>query len=124
MPEELIILEETSELVVLAPVEAEFVIHEPPGIELLELIEKGEPGAASTIPGPQGLPGVNGDANYVHNQIAAATLWNVAHNLGKYPSVVVIDSGGSYVVMGLEYLDLNNLRLTADALFSGQAICN
>lgn len=61
---------------------------------------------------------------YLHNQIAAATVWNVAHGLGKYPSVTVRDSGGSYIIMGREDVDLNNLRLTSDAPFSGQATCN
>ncbi len=46
MPEELAIIKEESELVVLAPVEAEFVIDEPPTIELLEVIERGPAGVS------------------------------------------------------------------------------
>ncbi|HEY6232794.1 MAG TPA: hypothetical protein VIW64_16135 [Pyrinomonadaceae bacterium] len=44
MSEELVITEERSELIVAAPVEAEFVVSGAPSLELLEVIERGPEG--------------------------------------------------------------------------------
>lgn len=43
--------------------------------------------------GVQGPPGERGGA-YVHTQSTAANQWVVSHNLGFYPSVSVVSSGG------------------------------
>lgn len=79
-------------------------------------------------PGPQGPAGEQGepgiDAHYTHAQGVAATVWNVAHNLGKYPAVSVIDSGGSEVIGSVDHDSVNALTLTFSAAFSGIAVCN
>jgi hypothetical protein len=62
--------------------------------------------------------------NFVHNQLLAAAVWNITHNLGKYPSVTVVDSAGTVVVGEIEYLDLNSIRITFTAEFSGKAYFN
>lgn len=64
------------------------------------------------------------DKNYVHNQGAANTIWSINHNLNKYPSVMVVDSAGSVVVGKIEYVDTNNLTVTFNAAFSGDAYMN
>ena len=64
------------------------------------------------------------DKNYVHNQGAASATWNIAHNLNKYPAAVVVDSAGSVVVGQIEYVDLNNITITFNAAFSGDAYIN
>ena len=48
----------------------------------------------------------------------------INHNLGKYPSITVIDSGGSEVIGEVEYVDTNNVTLTFSAAFSGKAFLN
>lgn len=64
------------------------------------------------------------DANYIHYQIAASSQWNINHNLGKHPAIVVIDTAHSVVYCNIEYIDLNNAVLTFNYEFSGTAICN
>lgn len=62
--------------------------------------------------------------NFVHNQLLAADTWNITHNLGKHPSVTVVDSAGTVVVGEIKYLDLNSIRITFTAEFSGKAYFN
>ena len=64
------------------------------------------------------------DKTYIHRQQSASSTWIVVHNLNKYPSVVVQDSGGSLVVGEIVYSSLNNLTLKFSAPFSGTAYLN
>lgn len=80
----------------------------------------GEPGP----PGPQGPPGVDGDKNFVFTQGMAQSVWAITHNLGKYPSVTVIDSAGSVVIGDVVYNSVNELTLTFRASFTGKATLN
>ena len=62
-------------------------------------------------------------------QSTAANVWTVAHNLGKYPSVSIVDSAGSLVTGEVKYLDLNTVQISffangAPAAFGGEAYCN
>lgn len=68
--------------------------------------------------------GITGDLTYVHNQLIPAGVWNIAHNLGKYPSVVVVDSAGTTVMGEIVYDDINNLHITFTSPFSGKAFLN
>jgi len=71
------------------------------------------------------FPGLSGDKNFVHPQAAAATIWNFTHNMGKKPSVTIIDSAGSVILAKLTYIDLNNIEIDFNgSLTSGEAICN
>jgi hypothetical protein len=65
-----------------------------------------------------------GDKNYVHNQNVAQTVWEIIHNLGKYPSVVVVDSGNNVVIGDISYIDLNSISLSFSTAFSGKAFFN
>ena len=64
------------------------------------------------------------DKHYEHNQTTASSLWNIAHNLGKFPNVTVVDSGNSVVVGEVEHITNNTLRVSFRASFSGKAYLN
>lgn len=64
------------------------------------------------------------DTNYTHTQVSASAVWNIVHNLGKYPSVTVIDSAGSKVEGDYDYVDVNTVQLTFSAAFAGTASLN
>lgn len=71
------------------------------------------------------FPLLNGDKNYVHVQAAPATVWTFTHNLGKKPSVTIIDSAGSMIFAKLTYIDNNNIEIDFNgSATSGEAICN
>lgn len=80
--------------------------------------------AKQGLPGPPGPAGSGGDLNYTHTQVGASTTWSVVHNLGKYPSVTVIDSGDTEVIGDVQYLSANSLQISFTAAFSGKAYLN
>lgn len=66
----------------------------------------------------------SGDSNYVHSQVALAAVWNVAHGLGKFPSIEVVDTGNSVLWPDVHYVDANNVQLTFAAPTSGKVYVN
>ena len=61
---------------------------------------------------------------YDFHQTVPDTIWDINHNLGKFPSITVIDSGNTVVVGEYEYIDNNNVQLTFNAAFAGKAYLN
>lgn len=61
---------------------------------------------------------------YVFCQDAPLAQWNITHNLGKFPSVTVVDSGNSVVVGSVQYTNSNVLVLTFGSAFNGCAYLN
>lgn len=64
------------------------------------------------------------DKNYVHNQDVASALWTVTHNLEKYPSVSVRDSGGSAIIGTVVHINTNSLTISFSYDISGSASMN
>lgn len=58
---------------------------------------------------------------YEHDQQVPNNEWVVAHNLGKFPSVSVIDTDDSLVIGSVLYLNLNQLKISFTGSFSGKA---
>lgn len=63
-------------------------------------------------------------ATYIHEQAIASAVWEVTHNLGKYPSVMVVDSSGNEVLCAIEYNTENTLTLRMNYAFKGKAYLN
>ena len=53
-----------------------------------------------------------GDITYTHNQTSTSNTWVVTHNLHRFPSVTVVDSGGSIVVGTVVYNSNKQLTIT------------
>ncbi len=64
------------------------------------------------------------DSHYTHDQNSASDTWSVTHNLGKKPSVVIVDSADTVLYGHIEYTDLNSLTITLSAPTSGKAYIN
>lgn len=64
------------------------------------------------------------DKTYVYSQTTATKTWDIEHNLNKYPSVTVVDSGNNAVIGEVTYIDKNNVRVNFNAAFSGNAYLN
>ena len=65
-----------------------------------------------------------GDKHFTHTQSSASATWVVNHNLGKYPSVSVVDSAGTQVVGQVDYISTSRATLTFVGAFSGKAYFN
>jgi hypothetical protein len=90
---------------------------------------QGEPGTPGSPgppgpPGPQGQPGSGIDLNFVYTQVAPSATWPVTHNLGKFVSVEVVDSGGSTIIPNIFYVDANHVTLSFSSATSGKAYFN
>ena len=64
------------------------------------------------------------DLNYIHYQDSPQATWTVKHNLGKYPSVTVVDSAGSMVLTDFTYVDANTIIIEFSSAFAGKAYIN
>ncbi|MEG0642140.1 MAG: siphovirus ReqiPepy6 Gp37-like family protein [Clostridium sp.] len=64
------------------------------------------------------------DRSYLFTQVAPKQLWKVSHGLGKYPSVSIVDSGGTVVIGNINYCDNNNVEISFTAPFAGNAYFN
>ena len=62
--------------------------------------------------------------SYIHRQQSAASVWHIEHNLGRFPSVTVVDSGNTQVIGNVSYIDENTLNVSFVAPFSGSAYLN
>jgi hypothetical protein len=79
--------------------------------------------------GPQGPEGPEGPAgpeggHYQHIQSLADTTWTVDHNLGRFPAVTVVDSGGTEVECSVEHASVNQVVITLSYATSGTADCS
>lgn len=107
------------------------VIENPIKLEILsgnevQILEVG-------IPGPPGLKGDKGDKGdsgapgglgYTHNQAVPNTIWLINHNLGRFPSVTIVDSASAQVFGDTIYISDSVIRLEFSAAFSGTAYLN
>jgi hypothetical protein len=66
----------------------------------------------------------SGDSTYVYTQHQASSIWIITHNLHKYVSVSVVDTGKSEIEGDVQYIDENTIQISFSAPFSGQAFCN
>lgn len=67
---------------------------------------------------------ITSDKNYVYTQAVADSVWEIQHNLNKYPSITIVDSADNVVIGDIVYIDMNNVRITFAASFSGKAYFN
>ena len=67
---------------------------------------------------------IEADKTFIFTQAVPATTWNITHNLGKFPSVSVIN-GNNVIINGeVTYIDNNNIQANFSAGFSGKAYLN
>lgn len=72
---------------------------------------------------PRTGSGQYGDT-YVHNQLLAIEQWVVNHHMGKYPSVVTVDTSGEEMEGEVVYLDDQRVRITFNRPVAGKAFLN
>lgn len=68
--------------------------------------------------------GIGETVEYEHEQGEVSDTWEINHNLGKYPSVTVVDSSGSVVETEVQYIDENNCIILMNGKFKGTAYLN
>jgi hypothetical protein len=79
------------------------------------------PTSSPPTPWPQGGVGI---IQFVFTQGSPSATWSIAHNLGYFPSVTVVDTGGSEIIPTLVYVDIDHVTLTFGSPTSGKAYFN
>lgn len=64
------------------------------------------------------------DLHYVHTQSQLSNEWDCIHNLGKLPSVSIINTASEIIVGKVEYINNNNVKLLFTVPVSGKAFFN
>lgn len=64
------------------------------------------------------------DISFEYHTTGPSDTWYITHNLGKYPSVTVVDSANTVVIGDVVYLTKNALVITFIGTFSGTAYLN
>lgn len=70
------------------------------------------------------LENLDADKHYQTSINVPSKAWSIEHQLNKYPAVTVINNDNREVIGDIEYIDLNNIKITFSAEFSGKIICN
>ena len=68
--------------------------------------------------------GITGDKDFTYIKSTPDSVWEITHDLDKYPSVTVVDSAGSVVMGDITYTSKSSLTVTFSAAFSGKAYLN
>lgn len=61
---------------------------------------------------------------FVYDQQVASATWVITHNMGKYPSVTIVDTAGDEVEGEVKYNSLNQVTITFSAPVTGKAYLN
>ena len=64
------------------------------------------------------------DKTFEFTQGTPATTWNIQHDLGKFPSVSVVNNNNVIINGEITYIDNNNLTCNFSAAFAGKAYLN
>lgn len=61
------------------------------------------------------------DRYFLYTQGAAATVWTVTHNFGRYPNVMLMDNAGAEMDALIAHTNVNVLTITFNTAQDGQA---
>lgn len=67
---------------------------------------------------------IDSDKHFEYIQSTPSSIWEIEHNLGKEPSITVVDSAGTTVEGDYEYVNSNKVILSFSSAFSGKAYLN
>ena len=70
------------------------------------------------------LASASQDKTFVFDQAVPSAVWTITHNLGKFPSVSVVDTQKEVYWGNIEYINSNQLKVTFSGSFAGQAFLN
>lgn len=105
------------------PIDVDVLV--PPPVRAVEVVVRGPQGPIGPQgpEGPQGAPGLSG----VGLQIAYPTplaVWEVAHGLGRFPSVMILDTANEQLLADVAFIDADHIRISFSAPTAGVVSLN
>ena len=61
---------------------------------------------------------------FVFEQNVDSKVWEISHNLGKFPSISVFDTAGTEMLGDIQYIDNNTVNITFSEEIRGTAYLN
>lgn len=66
----------------------------------------------------------NADKHFEFTQGTPSTQWDIVHNLSKFPSISVVDTGNTTVIGSYDYINADRVVLNFSTPFAGKAFLN
>lgn len=73
---------------------------------------------------PEVIGGSGGSTTVPFFQTIPSNAWAINHNLGRFPSVTIVDSAGTQMYGAVEYIDDNNILISFSSALAGTAYLN
>ena len=61
---------------------------------------------------------------FIYEQAVASDTWEIEHNLGRFPSVEVVDTAGNKFFPAVQWINENKLIITMNGATKGKAFLN
>lgn len=68
--------------------------------------------------------GSGSTTTFTWTQSIPLAVWTIPHNLGRYPSITVVDTLNNTVYPDVSYTDNNTVQITHGSAFAGKAYLN
>ena len=65
-----------------------------------------------------------GGSTYTWTQSISLAVWTIPHNLGRFPSVTVVDNLNNKIEPDIQYIDNNSLQIINGVALVGKAYLN
>lgn len=91
-----------------------------PSATVYATAQAGRYGDIAAVIGPPGQPGPT--ARYIHSQTSAQAQWIINHNLGYFPDVSVLSTGGMEVVAEIVHTSVNQVIVLFAVPYTGSAV--
>lgn len=64
------------------------------------------------------------DKNFLYEQEIPSAVWTIQHDLGKYPSITLLDADGVIMFGDIKYVDMEIVEITFATEITGKALLN
>ena len=64
------------------------------------------------------------DKNFIFEQSTPAKTWSIKHPLNKYPSLILFDNEGTFMMEEVKYISTEEIVINFNSEVAGRAILN
>lgn len=91
---------------------------------VLEVVITSNTQLAALISDMKSTINIGNTCGFIYDQAVASDTWEINHQLGRFPSVTIVDTSGNKVMADVQYIDANNITISFTNAFAGKAYLN
>jgi len=80
--------------------------------------------AITDVGGIVKIENIDPDKSFIFEQGISSDVWEIQHNLDKYPAISIVDTAGNEIIANIQYINRNNVKITMTSAFKGKAYLN